>query len=175
MIRSRVQWSTLLVTLAEDLAAALRPGGRMLASGIFIDRAADVIAAFDLGSSAILVELDLEAVERLGAVTPRYRPIPRVPAVTRDLSLVVKDDVIAGKVAEVLERAAGELCESLEVVADFRGNPVPSGQRSLTFRVVYRDPKARRGESDGRDRNRAAGEGEKAPLVQQAHGRSPVM
>jgi phenylalanyl-tRNA synthetase beta chain len=110
----------------------------------------DVLSAFDLGTSAVLVELDLEAVERLGNVTPRYRPIPRVPAITRDLSLLVTDDVLAGRVAEVLEKAAGELCESLEVVADFRGNPVPNGQRSLTFRVVYRDPNARRGGDEGK-------------------------
>jgi phenylalanyl-tRNA synthetase beta chain len=144
------------VRLAEDRASSslLHPRGaaEVHVGDTLVGRLGplhpDVVAAFDLGASAILVELDLEAVERLGAVTPRYRPIPRVPAVTRDLSLVVKDDVFAGKVAEVLERAAGELCESLEVVADFRGSPVPSGQRSLTFRVIYRDPKARRGEGD---------------------------
>lgn len=146
------------VRLAPDRARSplLHPRGsaEVLVEGAVVGRLGplhpDVIAAFDLGASAVLVELDLEAVERLGSSTPRYRPIPRVPAITRDLSLVVKDDVMAGNVAEVLERAAGELCESLEVVADFRGSPVPSGQRSLTFRVVYRDPKARRGADDGK-------------------------
>jgi len=71
------------------------------------------------------------------------RPIPRLPAVTRDLSLVVTDETTAGRVAGVLEKAGGELCESIEVVAEFRGGSVPTGRRSLTFRVVYRDPKAR--------------------------------
>ncbi len=39
--------ASLLVALAGDLAAELRPGGRLLASGIFVDREADVRAAFE--------------------------------------------------------------------------------------------------------------------------------
>ena len=44
--------------------------------------------------------------------------------------------------ADALLHAAGELCESVEVAAEFRGGSVPEGHRSLTFRVTYRDPKA---------------------------------
>jgi|GEM_PF-4379461 len=46
-------------------------------------------------------------------------------------------------VADAIQHAAGELCESVELGAEFRGGSVPEGHRSLTFRVVYRDPKAR--------------------------------
>ena len=50
----------------------------------------------------------------------------------------------------MLQRAAGELCESIEVAAEFRGGSVPTGRRSLTFRVVYRDPKARTDAAEAR-------------------------
>jgi phenylalanyl-tRNA synthetase beta chain len=110
----------------------------------------DVIDAFDLGGSALVVELDLDALGSLGKSVPRYRPVPRLPAVTRDLSLVVGTDLFAERVAGALASAAGELCESIEVVGDFRGGSVPEGRRSLTFRVVYRDPKARAGADEAR-------------------------
>jgi len=103
----------------------------------------DVVDALDLGGGAQIVELDLEAVERWGKATPQFQPIPRLPAVTRDLSLVVSEDTLAGKVCTTLEEAGGALCESVELVALFRGGSVPTGQKSLTFRVVCRDPKAR--------------------------------
>jgi phenylalanyl-tRNA synthetase beta chain len=103
----------------------------------------DVVASFDLGGAAQAVEIDLEALEALGSVVPRYRTIPRLPPVTRDLSLVVADTLNAGSVAGVLAKAGGELCESIDVVAEFRGGSVPAGKRSLTFRVIYRDPKTR--------------------------------
>jgi phenylalanyl-tRNA synthetase beta chain len=110
----------------------------------------DVIDAFDLGGPALVVELDLDALGELGRVVPRYQSVPRLPAVTRDLSLVVGSDLFAERVAGALASAAGELCESIEVVGDFRGGSVPEGGRSLTFRVVYRDPKARTGAENAR-------------------------
>lgn len=110
----------------------------------------DVVGAFELGTTAQIVELDLEEIERLGTLVPRYRTIPRLPAVTRDVSLVVGEEVNAGRVADVLARAGGELCESIEVAAEFRGGSLPAGSRSLTFRVVYRDPKAQRDADDAR-------------------------
>jgi len=110
----------------------------------------DVVQAFELGGTAQAIELDLDAVERLTGSVPKYRTIPRLPAVTRDVSLVVGEEVLAGTVAGVLQRAAGELCESIEVAAEFRGGSVPTGRRSLTFRVVYRDPKARTDAAEAR-------------------------
>ncbi len=110
--------------------------------GVFGPLHPDVIEAFDLDGSALLVELNLATIEALGEVTPRYRTIPRLPAITRDLSLVVSDETAAGSVADAIWGAAGELCESVELASEFRGGSVPLGHRSLTFRVVYRDPKA---------------------------------
>lgn len=110
----------------------------------------DVSDAFELGGSAQVVELDLEALEPFGARAPRYRGIPRLPAVTRDLSLVVRDTVPAGDVATALGKAGGELCESIAIAAEFRGGSVPAGSRSLTFRVVFRDPKSKGDAADAR-------------------------
>ena len=102
-----------------------------------------MIDALDLGGTAQIVELDVEALERLGKVTPQFRAIARLPAVTRDLSLVVNEEVTAGAVRSVLEGAGGTLCESIELLGLFRGGSLSATQKSLTFRVICRDPKAR--------------------------------
>ncbi len=102
----------------------------------------DIVEALDLDGTAQIVELDLEAIETVGKAVPRYRPIPKLPAITRDLSLVVSDEVPSADVVCAITEAAGELCESVELAAEFRGGSVPEGHRSLTYRVVYRDPKA---------------------------------
>ncbi len=103
----------------------------------------DVIEHFDLDGAAQVVELNLATLEALGKVTPRYRRIAKLPAITRDLSLVVSEEMQSSRVAAVIQDAAGELCESVELAAEFRGGSVPEGHRSLTYRVVYRDPLAR--------------------------------
>jgi phenylalanyl-tRNA synthetase beta chain len=102
----------------------------------------EVIDALDLDGSALVVELDLRALESLPRKTPRYRAIPRLPAIVRDISLEVSEELLAGDLARELTQAAGPLCESIELLDVFTGGPVPAGLRSLTFRLTYRDPKA---------------------------------
>lgn len=101
-----------------------------------------VVDALDLGGPAVVVELDLRALDKLGVKQPQYRPIPMLPAATRDIALVVPEDVSAGAVGEAIREAAGDLCESVELFDLFRGGAIPPEYRSLAFHVVYRDPKA---------------------------------
>ncbi len=110
----------------------------------------DVIDALDLDGPAMVVELDLSATEALGRLTPKYTAIPKLPAVTRDLSIVVKSDVLIGEAQGTILQAAGELCESVELFDTFSGDNIPDGHRSLAFRVVYRDPKARTSPDEAR-------------------------
>jgi phenylalanyl-tRNA synthetase beta chain len=132
----------------RDDAAHLHPRGAAelaldgLAVGKFGPLHPDVVAALDLGGDAQIVELDLAAIEALGKPTPKYRPIPRLPAIVRDLSFVVHDDIAAAAIERIIVQAGGELCESVAIVGEFRGGSVPAEHRSVTFRIVYRDPRA---------------------------------
>ncbi len=103
----------------------------------------DVLGGWDLDASGIvLVELELDELAALGRKSPSFRSIPRLPAATRDISLVVHDDVPSGEVERVIREAAGDLCESVEVFDVFRGPSVPADHRALAFHIVYRDPRA---------------------------------
>jgi phenylalanyl-tRNA synthetase beta chain len=61
-----------------------------------------------------------------------------MPAATQDLSLVVKTEVPAGELLEVVRVAAGDLLEKLVLVDDYRGTNVPEGHKSLTFALRFR-------------------------------------
>lgn len=102
----------------------------------------DVVEAFDLGDTLQVIELDLSAIEDLGKTLPKYRAIPKLPAIVRDVSFELSDAVRAGEVAQLLKDTAGELCESVEPFDLFKGGSMPKDKRALAFRLTYRDPKA---------------------------------
>jgi phenylalanyl-tRNA synthetase beta chain len=103
----------------------------------------DVLRAWDLDiAGVVVIELELDELYAIGRKSPRFLPIPRLPAATRDIALVVHEDVTAGDVERVIREAAGELCESVELFDVFRGPSVAADHRSLAFHVVYRDPRA---------------------------------
>lgn len=140
------------VTVAHQAAEARAPylhprgAGNLLIDGkvvgCFGPLHPDAVEAFDLDGGCVVVEIDLRALGEIGAQPPRFRAIPMLPAATRDIALVVSEDVEAGAVGTAIREAAGELCESVELFDLFRGGSIPEGQRSLAFHVVYRDPRA---------------------------------
>jgi len=73
---------------------------------------------------------------------PRYVAPPAMPAVDRDVSLLVADGLAggAGAVDAVLRRAGAPLVESVVLIGEYRGPGVPDDARSVTWRLTFRDP-----------------------------------
>ena len=102
----------------------------------------DVTDELGLDDACYVVALNVDALKKLAPVTPQYRPIPVLPASSRDLALLVHEDVAAGTVEQTMLNAAGELCEAVELFDVFRGKGVAPDHRSLAFHLRFRDPKA---------------------------------
>jgi phenylalanyl-tRNA synthetase beta chain len=98
----------------------------------------DVLEAFDLEETALVVEVDLTALDSLGVRVPHFTPLPRFPASTRDLSVVVREEVAAGAVEAAVREVATGLAEQVRIFDRFVGGSVPAGHVSLALRVVYR-------------------------------------
>ena len=95
--------------------------------------------AFDFPEQPVLAgEFDFEA---LMAVTPgawRSADVPRFPAVTEDLALIVDDKVSAEKVqAAIMAAGAGTVLKSAEVFDVFKGEQIGAGKKSLAYRLTY--------------------------------------
>jgi len=104
----------------------------------------DVGASFGLALDRVRrvgwVELDLGLAADRSVVARRSevaRPVSRYPSADIDLSLVVADELPADRVARVLAGAAGDLVESVRLVAVFRSPAVGEGRRSLTYRLRF--------------------------------------
>ena len=118
-------------------------GGSQVVVGSLGPLHPDVRDALDLETDVLVIELCLRALAReAGLEKPKFKPIPQLPAATRDVALVVPERVTAREIERAIAEAAGELCESVEVFDVFTGGSIPAGHRSLAFHVVYRDPLA---------------------------------
>lgn len=97
------------------------------------------VATFDLEGRAVAAELDLEPL--FSSPSPRRaRPLPRFPAVRRDLAVVVGEEVEAATLQAVIEAAAGDLLESARAFDEYHGPQVPPGRKSVAFSLSFRSP-----------------------------------
>jgi phenylalanyl-tRNA synthetase beta chain len=98
-----------------------------------------VAQAFELSGDACLIELDLETLLSRLAPVRQYEPIPRFPGVTRDIALVVDEQVSYGRV-EVIIRSF-PLVTKVTLFDLYRGEQIAGGKKSFAMRIVYRSPK----------------------------------
>ncbi|HSF33500.1 MAG TPA: phenylalanine--tRNA ligase subunit beta [Candidatus Tectomicrobia bacterium] len=97
-----------------------------------------VLAAFDLSQSVTLAEIDFDRWLDQGVSPAQFRPIPRFPSVTRDVSIIVDAGVQAGQVLTLLQNFHPELLREVRLFDVYAGDPVPVGRKSLAFGLTYR-------------------------------------
>ncbi|WP_273161577.1 phenylalanine--tRNA ligase subunit beta [Massilia timonae] len=97
---------------------------------------------YDLPQAPVLFEVDADALcER---VVPRYTEISKFPGATRDLALVVKQDVPAQRVidafnAEIAANPAGKIVQTVVLFDEYRGKGLETDEKSLAFRFSLQD------------------------------------
>ena len=64
--------------------------------------------------------------------------MPRFPAASRDLALVVDEAVSFGEIESAVVTFPNSLLESLELSSIYRGEPIQAGKMSIAVRVTYR-------------------------------------
>ncbi|MFD1706372.1 phenylalanine--tRNA ligase subunit beta [Siminovitchia sediminis] len=70
----------------------------------------------------------------------QYVPIPRYPSITRDIALVVDQDITAATLESVIRKAGGTLLKSVYVFDVYEGKNMKDGKKSIAFSLTYADP-----------------------------------
>ncbi|MCM3730966.1 phenylalanine--tRNA ligase subunit beta [Fictibacillus nanhaiensis] len=69
-----------------------------------------------------------------------YQALPRYPSITRDIALVVDQELPAGDLFTVIQAAGGELLKEVNLFDLYEGEKMEEGKKSLAFSLKYFDP-----------------------------------
>ena len=112
-------------------------GGKTL--GIFGQVHPEVAAAYDVGQEVWAAELCFDTLFDCRAGEPSYEPLPRFPAVFRDLAVVCADEVTVAALGSCIAEAGGKLLKLVEFFNVYKGAPIPAGSKSVAFSLEFRD------------------------------------
>ena len=97
-----------------------------------------VVQAFELLGVTYLIEIDLEKLLTKLTGTKKYQPIPRFPSVTRDIALVVDEQVSYRRAEEIVQ--GFPLVTQTTLFDLYRGEQIPEGKKSFAIRIIYQSP-----------------------------------
>jgi len=98
-----------------------------------------VQANFGVDRPVFAAEMDFAAL--LGALNGEktYEPLPKFPAVTRDLALLCDEDIPVLHLERCIAESVGSVLENLSLFDIYRGNQIPAGKKSVAFSLILRD------------------------------------
>ncbi len=97
-----------------------------------------VLDAFDINRKVYMFELNVENLAKQVILLNAYQPLPKFPAINRDLAVVLPIAVPAAQVAQSIIESAGPLLSDVWLFDVYTGEQVPSGARSLAFSLTFR-------------------------------------
>ena len=109
--------------------------------GLVGEIAPKVIGNYDLKQTAFIFELDLDRLIQSIPDTKSACPIPKFPATSRDITLIIDNDIETYTIIERVESFREELVDNVHLFDVFEGDPIPKGKKSVSLRVTYRSSK----------------------------------
>lgn len=97
-----------------------------------------VADAYNIGDKAYVAVIDIPTVLEFAGFDHKYTGIAKYPAVTRDLSMVVPKNVLAGQIEKVLVQRGGKILESFQLFDIYEGAQIKPGYKSMAYSVVFR-------------------------------------
>lgn len=98
----------------------------------------EVADNYNLGTKTYVAVMDVELLAKYADFDVKYEGVAKFPAVTRDISLVMKKTVLAGQVEEVIRDNGGKLLEDYHLFDIYEGENVAADEKSLAYSIRFR-------------------------------------
>ena len=97
-----------------------------------------VVRNYGVDGELYCAELSFDELMNAKGPDPLYAPLPRFPAVTRDIAVVCDRDVTVGALEKCITRAGGKLLREVSLFDIYQGQGIPEDKKSVAFNLVLR-------------------------------------
>lgn len=98
----------------------------------------NVLDNYDIEVPVIVAEIDFNMLLQLTRMVRKYEGVPRYPASTRDLAILVKEDTNNQDVLDIIHQYGGKLLESVEIFDVYKGSQIDAGYKSMAYALIFR-------------------------------------
>ena len=98
----------------------------------------DVCTAYGLDGATYCAEIDVVLLHDLEGAEPVYTPLPRFPAITRDIAVVCDASVPVGELTECIRKAEKNVLRGVKLFDVYTGVGIPEGKKSVAFSLTLR-------------------------------------
>ncbi len=95
--------------------------------------------AYDMAKAEVYIAvIDMPEIVQRASFEPRYSGVAKFPAVSRDLSMVVPENICAQDIDDIIIQRGGKILESYKLFDVYEGEQIERGYKSMAYTVVFR-------------------------------------
>lgn len=125
-------------------AAAFHPGRSAVVTkddvilGIMGELHPETLENYEIGVKAYIAKLCIPEMMSVSVTEKTYKPLPKFPATTRDLSVVCDDEIPVAALEKAIKKAVGGTLEKVTLFDVYRGAQILTGKKSVSFSISMR-------------------------------------
>ena len=97
-----------------------------------------VLDNYDIKEKVYYAEIDLAKFAKYGRDAKKYTPIPKYPAVERDIAIVVDEEIEVGKIESIISKKAKNILEEAKLFDVYRNEKLGENKKSVAYGLTFR-------------------------------------
>lgn len=106
--------------------------------GIIGELHPETLENYDIGVKAYAGKFLIPEMMSVASIDKVYKPLPKFPAITRDLAVVCDEKLPAAEIEKAIKSAAGKILESVTLFDVYRGKQIEAGKKSVAYSISMR-------------------------------------
>lgn len=111
---------------------------KMVYAGILGEIHPEVAENFECPNRTYVAAVDAGVLIDASTTEKQYRQLPKFPAITRDLAVVVDAELYVAQMLDTIKQKGGEYLEEVNIFDVYKGSQVPDGMKSVAFALSFR-------------------------------------
>lgn len=98
----------------------------------------EVANNYGISVAVYVAELNMDILYEVAKLDKKYKALPKFPAVTRDIAILVEEGVLVQQIEEIIKKQGGNIVENIKLFDVYKGKQIPEGKKSVAYSITYR-------------------------------------
>ena len=99
----------------------------------------EVLNNYDINKRAYILEANITKLVKYSRQNKKYQEVPKFPAVERDISLLVDEEVEVGEIEKIITKKSKKILESVTLFDIYRNAKLEENKKSVAYSLIFRD------------------------------------
>ena len=106
--------------------------------GTFGETHPKVIENYGMSEKVYIAEINFDKLVKYTKSNKKYTPIPKYPAVERDLSIVVAEEIEVATIEKILKKCGKKILEQVKLFDVYRSSAIGENKKSISYSLIFR-------------------------------------